>query len=599
MQLANLSQPACEIVFLHWVVTERNLSPYLSPIERLTCPVLWCGINFDNDESLLCHLKDCPHLSTSGYWCPRCHRAESFASHKIPVPRPSYPIPVQKRPSRLRKLLHKHFIRKRASEPSQDSTMIPELDTQELYRYHGYPIEEMDGQGIQEHYDLSGLSSGWGAPIGTWGQQSNTWGSPDTPITNSPPFEMDSWIHGVEKDGDMILELATDGDQITGNTSFPESSQLNEPLNQSGPVPYLFAPDVDDLFQQVEEALLPSNFDHIGQATFTEPARQSQIDGRNTAPGMFDRQNIPSEYRRELRPTYPGYDPSHIPDWDPETGPVNAPLAASYNQTNTTCSNESMGTALTPVTAFSDAGSSARLPTHSSYSPSRTRNWAEGHPQVSPNHAPRSTPSPYGLLHTPSLAHINIKPTINTINVPAGGQRVRHGHSNPETGPGNSPLSASSNQTDTTYSNESMGTVITPVTPFSDLASPTGSSPRNVSNSTQSSGNPRQNRFTCKTCGRTLTDASNLRRHEKHKHSEVDPIPCRAGCGREFTRRDNEGRHYENESKMERPGSDTKRRKSRRCGVLHFAFASNNNLGSRGTGSSALRAENEPSGSLC
>lgn len=595
MKLANLSQPACEIVFLHWVVTERTLSPYLSPIERLTCPVLWCGINFDNDESLFCHLKDCPHLSTSGYWCPRCHRAESFASHKIPVPRPSYPIPVQKRPSRLRKLLHKHFIRKRASPPSQDSTMTPELDTQELYLYPGYPIKEMDGQGIQELYDPSGLSSGWGAPIRTWGQQSNTWGSHDTPITNSPPFEMDSWIHGVEKDGDMILELATDGDQITGNTSFPESSQLNEPLVQSGPVPYLFTPDPDNLFQQVE-AHLPSNFDHIGQAILNEPARQSQIDGRNTAPGMFYRQDIPSEYRRELRPTYSGYDPSHIPDWDPETGPVNAPLAASYNQTNTTCSNESMGTALT-------AGSSARLPTHSSYGPSPTRNWAEGqnfwHPQVSPNHAPRSTPSPYGLLHPPDLAHINIKPTINTINVPAGGLRVRHGHSNPETGPGNSPLSASSNQTETTYSNESMGTVITPVTPFSDLGSPTGSSPRNVSNSTQSSGNPRKNRFTCKTCGRTLTDASNLRRHEKNKHSEVDPIPCRAGCGREFTRRDNEGRHYENESKMERPGSDTKRRKSRPCGDLHLAFASNNNLGSRGTGSTALRAENEPSGSLC
>lgn len=668
--MANLSQPACEVVFLNWVVTERNFSPYLSPVERLTCPVLWCGINFDNDEALLCHLKDCPHLSTSGYWCPRCHRAESFASHKTPVPGPSDQIPVQKRPSRLKRLLQKHLIRKRASDPSQDPTMKPkphpqelyshssnhigELDGQGIYEHYdpttmkpklhpqelnscpSHPTWEMDGQGIHEDYDPSGLSSERGAPAGTGGQQNNTWVSPDTQIMNSPPFEMDCRDHRVEKDGDMICELSTD------NTSFPESSQVNVPPDQSDPVRDFTS---DDWLQQLEY-LYPSNSEHNGQATFPVSARQSKTDGRNPAPVMFDHQGIPSVDCRELRPTYSGYG-SYTPNraeaqrsWyppksppsgyplphtqnlahsaieptlnainfladgqrvrqgqpNPETGPVNSPLAASYNRYNTTCFNESMGTVLTPVTAFSGAGSSTRLPTHSSYGPFLTPNWAEvqnpWHPQVSPYHAPRSTPPSYGLLHTQNLAHINIKPTINTINVPAGVRRVQHGHPNPETGPGNSPLSASSTQTNTTYSNESMVTVLTLAISFSDSDSPTGLSPRNVSNSAQSSGNPRQYRFTCKTCERTFTDASNLRRHEKTKHGG-NRIPCRAGCGQTFTRRDNEQRHYVNQSKMEESGSASKR------GVLHVAFASNNNPRSRGTGSSAFRAPGEPSRSLC
>lgn len=650
MQLANLSQIECEIFFLHWVVTERNLSPYLSPVERLTCPVLWCGINFDNEESLLCHLKDCPHLATSGYWCPRCHRAESFASHKTPVPRQSDQIPVQKRPSRLKRLLHKHFVRKRASDPCQDPTMKLNLPPPELYSFPSDPICEMDGQDIHGNYGHSGLSSELGAPVEKWGQLINTWDCPDTLITNSQPYNIDDWIHGVEKDGDMIFELPTYGDQITCNTSLPESSQVNVPRGQSGPVRALIPPVPDAGLQQFE-ALWSSNFEHNGQATFPKSARQSRIDGRNPAPGMIDHQD---------RPTYTGYDPSHTPNraevqrsWNPgnldhapkstpsgypfphtqnlahsaieptlnttnfladaqkvrhglrnpETGPVNPPLAAGYNQTNTTCSNESMGTVLTPVTAFSGAGSSTSLPTHSSYGPSPTPNWTQvqnyWRPQVSPNHAASSTPSAYVLLYTQNLAHINIKPTINTINVPAGGQRVRHSHPNPETGPGNSPLSASTNQTNTTYSNESMVTVPTQATSFSDSDSPTALSPRYVSNSAQSSGNPRQNRFTCKKCGDTLTDASNLRRHEKYKHGKVDRIPCRAGCGRKFTRRDNEERHYINQSKMERSGSDTKRLKSIRFGVLHVAFASNNNPESRGTGSSTFRAPGEPSRSLC
>lgn len=600
MQLANLSQPECEIVFLHWVVTERNLLPKLSLTERLTCPVLWCHENFDNDDSLLCHLKGCPHLSASSYWCPRCHRAESFASYKIPVPRPSYQTPVQKKPSLLKKLLQTHFSRKGDSDTSQNSTMKPKLHQQEFYSYPTHRTGQMDDQGLPELNDPSGLPYDLEASGGTWGQQKNTLDSPNTLVMNSALFEMDNRTQRFEKDGDMVGELPTDGDQRTGNTSVPEYSQFNEPPHQSSPVLDFFTPEIEELIQQTM-ATSASGFGHIGEATF-----------------HFDHQDIPFLDCQALQPRHSGYEPSitssrveaqrswyHQADPDhaprptppvyplfhtqnlthsaieptinpinfladgqkgqpnPETGPVNSPLATSYNQSN---SNESMG-----------AGSSTRLPTHSSYGPSH---WTEfqtpGHLQARPGHEPRSRTSGCGLLHTQNLTHISIKPTINTTNFPAGGQGVRQGHPNLETGPVNSPLSASSNQTNTTGSNGSMGTVLTPLTPFSDSDSPTGLSPRNVFNSSaQSSENPRQNGHTCKTCGRTLTDASNLRRHEKHKHGEVDPTPCRKGCGQKFTRRDNEERHYENHCKTERSGSDTKRRKARRFGVVYLTQHNN------------------------
>ena len=580
---------------MHWVVTERNLEPKLSLTERLSCPVLWCHQNFDNDDSLLCHLKGCPHLSASSYWCPRCHQAESFASYKIPVPRPSYQTPVQKKLSLLKKLLQTHFSRKGDSATSQNPTMKPKLHQQKFYSYPTHRTGQMDDQGLHGLNDPSGLPYDLEASGGTWGRQNNTLDSPNTLIMNSALFEMDNRTQRFEKDGDMVGELPTDGYQLTGNTSVPESSQFNEPPDQSGPVLDLFTPEIDEL---IEQTMPPwaSGFGHIGEATVPMPARN------------FDHPDIPFVDCQELQPRHSGYDPSFTPSrveaqrpWyhradpdheprstppvyplfhtqnlthsaeptinpinlqkvrqgqpNPETGPVNSPLATSYNQSN---SNESMG-----------AGSSKRLPTHSSYGPSHSTEFQTlGHLQARPGHGPRSTTSGCGLLHTQNLTH---KPTINTTNFPAGGQRARQGHSNLETGPVNSPLSASSDQTNTTGSNEFMGTVLTPLTPFSDSDSPTGLSPRNVSNSSaQSSVNPRQNKPTCKTCGRPFTDASNLRRHEKQIHGNVDPTYCRRSCGQKFTRRDNEERHYENHCKIERSGSDTKRRKARRCGVVYL-----------------------------
>lgn len=506
MRLANLSQPECEIFFQYWVVTERQRSPNLSHIERLTCPVLWCGINFDNEASLLCHLKDCPHLSASDYWCPRCHRAESFASYKRPVPSPSCQSPVQKRPSRLKKLLHKHFCRKSASDSSQDPTMNPRHHPYDMYSYHNSyhhsscnPIGELDGQGTHGHYVPSELSSERGAPVGTLRQQNNTLSSPDTLNTNHEPVEMYSSMGSVEKDGDEISEL--NGDPNMGNTAFPESSQANELYDQSWPA--LLSPqDAVDLFKQTDDTW-----------PIHEPTGQSQIDGRNSAAGIVDQQDISSVGYRKLRPTYSDHDPSLIP-----------------NQ--------------------AEAQDSWYL-------------------RANPDHAPNVYHSAYDFFLTQTLADTSFQPRINTTNFPAGGHRVPRGHPNPETAPVNSPLSASSNQTNSSWSNDSMGTVPTPVTSFSDSHSPAGLSPLSGSNSAQPSSNPQQSRFTCKECGRTIKDRSNFKRHGKHKHGKVDPIPCRAGCGEDFTRSDNEKRHYAQQCKKE---SDKKGRKARIFGV-HLAFS--------------------------
>lgn len=602
MQLANLSQPACEVVFLGWVVTELNFSPYLSPVERLTCPVLWCGINFDNDEALLCHLKDCPHLPTSGYWCNRCRRAESFASHKRPVPGPRDQIPVQKRHCRLKRLLQKHFIRKRAPVRSQEPTMNTNPHPQEFYghprspigldnevtsRYRdpltwegyldlgefnsppSYPPSEMDGQGSGRYYGRSGLSSEREAAAGTGGQQNNTWVSHNMDTRDSPPIEMSSTDYRPEKDSNVIYELPT------GDPSPPEHYQGNVPLDQSGLVRDITPPASDELLQQFEN-LYPSEPKHNVETTFPKFNPQSKIDGRIPAPGMGYHQGTPSVDFPGSWTTYASYDTSHTVDWAIFQRPLyqDGPNHASGLATPDYSSAQSIHIDVTPVTDCRDAGSSTRFPTHSSRNSSLSQNLAgvqnPCHPQVSPYHAPRSTPSRYGLLDAQNLAHNNSKPKIITTNVPASVGRVQQGHPNPETGPGNSPLSASSTQTNTTHSNESIVTVLTPATSFCNSDSPTSRPRRNVSNSAQSSGNSRQNQFTCKTCPTTFSDASNLRRHEKSQHREGVTIFCRARCGSVFTRRDNEKRHYEKWSQREESGSDSKR-------GVHSAFARKNN----------------------
>lgn len=547
MQLANLSQPQCEILFLHWVVTERNVSPYLSPTERLTCPVLWCGINFDNHESLLCHLKDCPHLSASGYWCPRCHRAESFASNKIleSIFGSDHRTPVQKKPSRLKKLLCNPFSRKRASNPSQDlikksNSISPEL--------HSPRICEMDDQCV--HYPPSGYRFELEATVTKPEQQRDTFGSSDTSTYNSA--ELYSWNLILELYNDRIMPAELAGVESfrsdDGGAMHPMQSQLtrevdlceHEPIYTPLPETVSGQPDpqgnigghipgnASSEFSQFNEQSnsvqyflnLPPTFDQdiaelangFEQVHSPEPALQghiSQLDGCNPASGKFDHQ---FKNFQTLRPTLPGYDPFHAPN---------------------------LADVQTPC-----------------------------HPPADLDHAPRSTPSVYDLFHTLNLAH------IDTINVPVGGQRVRPDYPNPETGPVNSPLSASSNQTNTSWFNALMVIVSTLVTPFSGAGSPTNLSPQNISTpSARSSGSPREDNSTCTECGIFIPDRSNLKRHKKNMHGKKSYTSCRADCGRRFSRRDNEARHYKEQIEKERNEGDTKRRKSRRSAHIHLAFA--------------------------
>ena len=518
--------------------------------------------------------------------------------------------------------------------------MKQKLHSQELYSYpnHNNRIGELDGQLIHEHYHPNGLTSEWSATVGTWGQQNYTLSSLDTPNTNCEPFEMDSCMDRFEKDGDMISELPTDGYQNIGNTSYPQSSQLNEQSDQSGSA---LPQGIDDLIQEAafwqrnfpfpepagqsqidgrnpaagivdqqavqiigntsfpESSQLNEPSDQSGSAlpqgtddwiqeadaflrsnfAFPEPAGQSQIDGRHPAAGIVDQQAVPFADLRGLRPTYSDYYPPLTPNRAevqrscyPRASPDHVyPLRHTQIR-----AHGAIGPTINTIN-FHARGQNVRhsqpnpATGHSPYT-NRPVFQNSGHPQASPNHVPRSTMSAYGLPSTQTLPHSSSKLTINTTNVPAGGQKIRRGHPIPETGPVNSPPSTSSNQTNATWSNDSMGTVVTPVTSVSDSDSPTGLSPLSVPYSAQPSGNPQQNGFTCRTCRIPFTDRSNLRRHEKHTHGEVDRTPCRAGCGRDFARRDNEGRHYAKQCKIERSGSDKKRRKAGFFGV-HLAYS--------------------------
>lgn len=65
------------------------------------CPLLPCLERFENLESCLRHLLDCPCLSGASYWCSFCWDKENFA-----VTGPSWDdqlrSPVWRKPSRLR-----------------------------------------------------------------------------------------------------------------------------------------------------------------------------------------------------------------------------------------------------------------------------------------------------------------------------------------------------------------------------------------------------------------------------------------------------------------------------------------------------------------
>lgn len=76
----NFSLSECQTAFQHWVAFDRNASPDIFDQEYLICPLLWCRKRFEDLGSCLQHLPTCPWLPSAMYWCPYCHRPESFAS---------------------------------------------------------------------------------------------------------------------------------------------------------------------------------------------------------------------------------------------------------------------------------------------------------------------------------------------------------------------------------------------------------------------------------------------------------------------------------------------------------------------------------------
>lgn len=75
---AALSSADCQSAFQHWVAFDRNASSDIPDKEHLMCPLLWCRKRFDDLGSCLQHLSTCPWLPNAWYWCPYCHRPESF-----------------------------------------------------------------------------------------------------------------------------------------------------------------------------------------------------------------------------------------------------------------------------------------------------------------------------------------------------------------------------------------------------------------------------------------------------------------------------------------------------------------------------------------
>jgi hypothetical protein len=50
----------------------------MAPSDRLRCPLLRCGEQFDNHETMLQHLTDCRHFSSGEYVCYECMKVERF-----------------------------------------------------------------------------------------------------------------------------------------------------------------------------------------------------------------------------------------------------------------------------------------------------------------------------------------------------------------------------------------------------------------------------------------------------------------------------------------------------------------------------------------
>ncbi|KAI8956244.1 hypothetical protein F4801DRAFT_586327 [Xylaria longipes] len=68
--------------FIVWVAVKRNRSVRMAASERLRCPLLRCGKQFDEHEEMLRHLTQCQHLATGEYVCYECMKVERFNDKK-------------------------------------------------------------------------------------------------------------------------------------------------------------------------------------------------------------------------------------------------------------------------------------------------------------------------------------------------------------------------------------------------------------------------------------------------------------------------------------------------------------------------------------
>ncbi|KAI1458069.1 hypothetical protein F4805DRAFT_426452 [Annulohypoxylon moriforme] len=68
--------------FIVWAAVKRNKSARMVPNDRLRCPLVLCGEQFDDHESMLRHLIKCQHLKTGEYLCYDCMKVERFNDDK-------------------------------------------------------------------------------------------------------------------------------------------------------------------------------------------------------------------------------------------------------------------------------------------------------------------------------------------------------------------------------------------------------------------------------------------------------------------------------------------------------------------------------------
>ncbi|KAK7956120.1 uncharacterized protein PG986_005342 [Apiospora aurea] len=65
--------------FIVWAAVKRNKSVRMAHSERLRCPLLRCGEQFENHEDMLGHLTDCRHFATGEYVCYDCMKVERYS----------------------------------------------------------------------------------------------------------------------------------------------------------------------------------------------------------------------------------------------------------------------------------------------------------------------------------------------------------------------------------------------------------------------------------------------------------------------------------------------------------------------------------------